>query len=321
MRQNTGPTGVYVQTPNAVASPLVVTLTSTAPTRCDHPFTSGRSRSRPAKTSRTSRSARRTRPARWRSRRPRRGTRRRSRTVQVTAPKFAINVTSGVGKHDVAAADRSSSCMPKTRSAPRTHTSENVTVTLASSAPSVATTGLVDGHDRRGELLHGASRTGYRKSRAPRSSPRRTSAPRRTTYQYTTGTANIQVNTPSLTLGNFGALGIGQYSDNYFYVQAPDYQVNPLVVTLTHPGTVRTTAPPTVTILANPHELQYFRPHRPDGGDRTRLSHRRRRRRTIPPRGSPSSATGALIRPAAGPEGPFHVGDSVAVTIYARDPN
>ncbi len=135
------------------------------------------------------------------------------------------------------------------------YTNENVTITLGSSASSVATTDSATITILAGNYYHNTSHwipgvVGTTQLSATDTRPQ--------SYHYNTGTANLTVNTPTLTLNNFNQLGIGQYSDNNFYVQAPDAATAPITVTLTHPGTVRTTTPATVTIPTS-STYMYFR--------------------------------------------------------------
>src|ERR1019366_3451979 len=140
-------------------------------------------------------------------------------------------------------------------------------------------------------------------------------------YKYTTGTANLTVNTPSLTLQNFNTLGIGQYQDSYFYVQTPDNPVNPLTVTLTHPGTARTSVPATVTIGSGTY-YSYFRVVGTVAGTDTLVAS------AASIVHNPSTAFMTIgngrIDPLSGwPGTSLHATtrDSVLVTLYALDPN
>ena len=127
------------------------------------------------------------------------------------------------------------------------------------------------------------------------------------------------MNTPTLTLNNFNQLGIGQYSDNYFYVQAPDAATSPITVTLSHPGTARTSVPATVTILAS-SSYTYFRVIGTAAGTDTLVAS------ATSPAFNPATAFTVVgngrIDPLSGwPSGSMHAGDSVAVNITAMDPS
>jgi len=313
MRQNTGPTGIYVTTPNAVASDLPVTLTSTAPTvatttlgtvtilagqnfayfQINAQDATGTMQIQANATGYTATHA----------------------TVQVTAPTFFVstatsaNTTGGPQNIFVAAADANGT----------THfTNENVTVTLGSSAPSVATT------DSATVTILASGSTYYNNSAhwlpgVVGTTQLSATDQRAASYAYTPSTVNLTVNTPSLFLGNFNSLGIGQYADNYFYVQAPNTPVNPLTVTLTHPGTARTSAPATVVIPTST-TFMYFRLIGTVAGTDTLIASA-----SSPPYNSGTGMTvvgnGRFDPPSGWPSSSMHVGDSVAVTIFARDPN
>ena len=311
MRQNTGVSGIYVTTPNNVVTPLVVTLTSTStrvatttvstvtvPAGSYYAYfqvsaqdTIGTIQIQATATGYNATSA----------------------TLQVTAPKFAIstgttvNTTSQAQGIVVYAEDANGS----------THnTNENVTVTLASSALGVATTDsatvtIVAGtyYSSAAKWIPGLAGT----------SQLTASDVRAVYYKYTTGSANLTVNTPSLSLNNFNTLGIGQYSDNYFYVSTPDYQPNALTVTLTHPGTARTTVPASV-IIGSGSSYAYFRVIGAVAGIDTLVAS------ATSPAHNPATAYTTVgngrIDPLQGwPGSSMHVGDSVQVTLYARDPN
>lgn len=311
MRQNTGTNGLYVYTPNSVTSPLAVALTSTdstvavptvdtvtIPTGDNYAYFQVNARDATGtiqiQANATGYGATLT-------------------TVQVTVPKFAIststqaNTTSPPQSLYVYAEDANGNAH---------YTNENVTVTLASSAPSVAT-------------IDSASVTivagGYYNPNAHwipavvGTSQLSASDTRAASYKYSTGTANIQVNTPSLAFGNFNTLGIGQYSDNYFYVQAPDVQVNPLTVTLTHSGTARTTAPASVVIAAGTN-YSYFRLIGTAAGTDTLVGS------ATSPAHNPATGYTVVgngrIDPLSGwPGSSLATGDSALITIYARDPS
>ena len=313
-RQNTGPNGAYVYTQNNVASPLVVTLTSTDPTvaiptvsTVTIPMGSntgyfqinaldvvGTIQIQATAT----------------------GYGGISTNVQVTVPKFvlftnaSVNTTSAPQSITVEAYDNGAS--------PQSHyTNENVTVTLASSASSVATTDSATVTILAGSYYHNTSHwipgiVGTTQLSATDTRPQ--------SYHYNTATANLTVNTPTLTLNNFNQLGIGQYQDNNFYVQAPDAATAPITVTLTHPGTVRTTTPATVTIPST-LSYAYFRVIGAVAGTDTLVAS------ATSPVFNPATAFTVVgngrIDPLQGwPGSSLHAStrDSVLITLYARDP-
>ena len=310
MRQNTGVNGIYVYTPNNVATPLVVTLTSTS-TRVA--ITSSPTVTIPAGSyyAYFQVSAQDT-IGTIQIQATATGYNGTSSTLQVTAPKFVIgisptlNTTSPVSGFTVYAEDANGTSH---------YTNENVSVTLASSAPGIATTDssaitILAGNYYNNSahwipLTAGTTQLSASDARAAY-------------YKYATATANLTVNTPTLTLNNFNQLGIGQYQDSYFYVSTPDYQVAATTITLSHPGTARTSVPATVTVPAGSY-YSYIHIVGTVAGIDTLVAS------ATSPAHNP--ATGYLtigngrIDPLNGwPGSSMHVGDSVLVTLYARDP-
>jgi hypothetical protein len=238
-----------------------------------------------------------------------------SANLQVTAPKFYISTSLTV---NTTSAPQGITVLAEDANGTTHYTNENVTVALASSAPGVATTDssavtIVAGnyYNTSARWIPGTAGTTQLSATDSRAAY----------YKYTTATANLTVNTPTLTLQNFNALGIGQYQDNYFYVQAPDYMVNPMTVTLTHPGTVRTSVPATVTIGSGTY-YSYFRVIGTVAGIDTLVAS------ATSPAHNPATAFMTIgngrIDPLNGwPGSSLHAAthDSVLVTLYARDPN
>ena len=312
-RQNSGVNGILVEVPNPVTTPLVITLTSTDPTVA---ITTAGTATIPIGAYYTyfqinAQDAQGTIQIQANAT----GYTATSVQVQVTAPKFFIstnssaNTTSGAQAFTVFAEDANGNTHP---------TNENVTVTLASSAPSVATidsaTVTILAGSYYNNLAHWIPATvGTTQFSA--------TDQRAASYKYTTGTSSIiTVNTPTLQLGSFGnALGIGQYSDSYWYVSTPDYQTSPLTVTLSHPGTARTTAPATVTIPTNSYYM-YFRLIGAALGTDTLVASS-----TAPaynPATGLTTVTNGQFYVPAWPSRSMHAStpDSVAITIYAGDP-
>jgi uncharacterized protein YjdB len=155
-------------------------------------------------------------------------------TVQVTQPKFVLNTTTSMNTTSPAqtitvyAADANGN----------THyTNENVVVTLASSstlvgAPDLATVTIAANSSYNNSAKFVPLAVGTTQLSA--------SDARVAAYRYSTATVNVAVNMPSLTM-SFSTLnlGIGQYDNQTVYT--PDYQVAPLVVTLSHSGAATTT--------------------------------------------------------------------------------
>jgi hypothetical protein len=311
MRQNTGASFVYVYTPNNVATPLVVNLTSTAPSvaiptvasvtipagnnyayfQVNALDTIGTMQINATATGYN-------------------GT---HTTVQVSAPHFAVststtaNTTSQQQLLTIYAEDQNNT---------QHYTNENVSVSLLSTAPGIAS---IDSSTVTIVAGNYYTQAAHWLPVAAGSTQLQFSDPRPVYYQYASTNVNVTVNTPTLTLNNLNALGIGQYQDNYFYVQAPDNQVGPTTVTLTQPGTLRTTIPASV-IIPNGTSYQYFRITGLLAGVDTIVAS------ATSPAHNP--ATGFItigngrIDPLSGwPGSTLNVGDSVLVTLYARDPN
>jgi len=317
MRQTGGTNSAYVYTPNNVATPLVVNLVSSDPRVVSVPAsvtvpsgsyyayfqataldTVGTIQIQATATGYSAAST----------------------NVQVTQPKFVVstsaqlNTTSAAQTIYVYAADANGS----------THyTTENVTATLASSAPSVATidSGTV------------TIPSGSYYVNTPKWSPglvgtAQLSATdtRPSLYKYNTGTVNVAVVTPTLYIYNApSALGLGQYQDNA-YVQAPDYQTADLAVTFTHTGAARvgtytnqTNTPITGLTIPQNQYYTYFRMAGLVRGTDTLTAS------ATSPAHNPSTiytvVDSGRVDPIGGWPGSITAGDSVLVTLYARDLN
>ncbi len=313
MRQNTGSSGIYVYTPNSVATPLVVTLTSTS-TRVATTSTSTITIPAGSYYAYFQVNAQDT-IGTIQIQANATGYNATSTTLQVTAPKFLLSVNTSANS---TAGAQMITLYAEDANGGTHYTNENVSVTLASSAPGVATTDsavvtIVAGssYNQTARWLPVAAGTTQLTA----------SDTRAAYYKYTSSAANLTVTTPTLQLLNFSALGIGQYSDNTFYVQAPDYQVNPVTVTLSHPGTARTTIPSSVVIGSGTY-YAFFRIIGATAGVDTIVAS------ATSPAHNP--ATGFItvgngrIDPVAGwPGSSLHLAtsDSVLITLYARDPN
>jgi len=153
--------------------------------------------------------------------------------VQVTRPKFVmstatqLNTTSPAQGITIYAADVNGQAH---------YTTEDVTVTLASSAPSVASIDSATITIPAGMYYVSTAKwspgvTGTAQLSA--------SDARAAYYQYDRGTVNVAVVTPSLTF-SWGSqpLGIGQYIDEY--VSTPDNAAAPIDVAFSHIGPART---------------------------------------------------------------------------------
>jgi hypothetical protein len=240
--------------------------------------------------------------------------------VQVTQPKFVIstgtqlNTTSPKTSITVYATDANGSAHYPT---------ENVTVTLVSSDPTVAaidssTVTIPAGVYSVGGATWSPGVIGSVQLSAQ--------DVRAVYYKYGTGTTNLTVITPTLSFGSYpNALGIGQYQD-YVYAQVPNYTTAPLSVTFSHTGTARTgtfanltNTPVTgVTIPASTY-YQYFRMSGVSRGTDTLVASA-----TSPAHNPATTYTvvdSGRVDPLGNWPSSIRAGDSVQVTLYARDPN
>ena len=238
--------------------------------------------------------------------------------VQVTIPTFVISsssnarTTSGAQSMTVYAADASGTAH---------YTTEDVVVTLLSSAPGVAAidsstvTILTDTYySNTAHWTPGTIGTAQLSATDGRSA----------LYAYGQATFNVSVTTPVASLGLTSALGIGQYED-YQGVYLPDYQASATTVTLTHLNTARTQTYDNLTTTANStftvaqgSYYQYFRIAGVSAGpDSIMVS-------VASPLHTPDTAVIAIgqgrLDPGSWPSS-VKAGDSVAVTFYTRDQN
>ena len=259
MRQTTGASGIYVYTQNNPTSPQVVRLKSTdtlvvtvpdsvvIPTTANYVYfpvnamdTLGTIQVQATAT----------------------GFGSAAMSVQVTRPVFAIgtssvlNTTSGRSNIYVYAQDANGT---------NHYTTDSVVVTLISSAPSVANIDSTTVTIPKGQPYNypnNLATWGPNPTPTPGTAQIIASDGRAALYAYQTGTYNVTVQTPNLNF-NWGTqtLGLGQYNNDYVY--SPDNAAAPIVVTLAHSGTARTsttvggTAVSTVTIPAATN-ITYF---------------------------------------------------------------
>jgi len=236
--------------------------------------------------------------------------------VQVTRPKFVmstatqLNTTSPAQGITIYAADVNGQAH---------YTTEDVTVTLASSAPSVASIDSATITIPAGMYYVSTAKwspgvTGTAQLSA--------SDARAAYYQYDRGTVNVAVVTPSLTF-SWGSqpLGIGQYIDEY--VSTPDNAAAPIDVAFSHIGPARTstdTVGVATTGVRIPQGTYYgnFRIVGTAAGTDTLVA-----TATSPVHNAATAYTvvgQGLIDPIGNWPGSLKVGDSVEVTLYARDP-
>ena len=229
--------------------------------------------------------------------------------MQVTIPKFSIststnlNTTSAPSTITVYAMDANGSVH---------NVNQDVVVTLASSATSVAT---IDS-----SVVTIQANTYYTQAAKwtpgiPGTAQLTASDQRAVFYKYNSGTANVSVVTPTAFLSfSTRPLGLGQYVDEY--VGVPDVPKNPLTVSLGHASVPRTNTPSSVVIPTSTY-YEYFRISGTSAGLDTITA--------SPPghnsaRGFVSVALGR-IDPISGWPASLQAGDSTLVTLYARDVN
>src|SRR5712691_4317677 len=237
--------------------------------------------------------------------------------VQVTQPEFIVNTaasrntTSPAATITVTAADASGTAH---------YTTENVIVTLTSSAQSVA---AIDSATV--TIPSGTSSVGSAKwSPGVVGTATLSAADPRTTayYAYTTGSQAVTVVTPSIAF-SWGSqtLGIGQYIDEY--VSTPDNAALPIDVAFAHVGLARTetdtgSVPTTSVRISQGTSYTYFRTIGLSAGTDTLVGN------TTSPAHTPDTAYTVvgqgLIDPVVGWPATLKAGDSVQVTLYARDP-
>jgi hypothetical protein len=201
------------------------------------------------------------------------------------------------------------------------YVTENVTVNLASSSGAVFTTDSTSVTIPAGSYYTQAARllpVGVGSAQLSATDPRAA------IYKYNTGTQNISVIHPNLSL-SWGsvALGLGQYIDvaydGSYYVSSSDYQAAPLTVTLTHVGgAIETTTPASVTIPTSSY-YQYIRINAIGIGTDTIAA-----AASSPFHNGDSayvSVDSGTVVLSGWPANIAAVGDSVAVTLQVRDPH
>ena len=233
-----------------------------------------------------------------------------SLNMQVTPPKFVVSFgtppfysTTPPTAFYVYAADANGNHHPA---------AENVTVTLTSSTPGVATTDsatvtIPSGQDH-SNLVHwipGAAGTATLTATDARA----------VYYQYGPATGNVTVLTPTASLSfNVLNLGVGQYTDQS--VSLPENRItSALSVPLTHAAVPSTSTPSSVTIPLYGY-LQAFRVAGTSIGIDTITAAPAGH---IPATGTVNVGLGRLD-PMVGWPASLAVGDSVLVTMYSRDP-
>jgi hypothetical protein len=230
-------------------------------------------------------------------------------TAQVTQPYFYLSTnstprtTSGPQSITVYSRDANGSSRA---------TTEAVTVTLTSSSGAVA---LIDSATV--TIPAGAyySNTAKWTPVAVGSAQLSATDPRAAIYKYNTSTQNVSVSNPaaSLSWSNI-KLGLGQYTDQY--ASTSDYMTAATTVTLGHVGSVKVSIPSSVTIPSSGY-YSYFRASGSAvGTDSVTAS-------IASPYHVPDTAyvvvDSGRVDPISSWPSTLVVGDSVLVTMYARD--
>jgi hypothetical protein len=314
MRQRGSATDYYIYTQNNVASPVTVTLTSSAPVVATVPATvtipTGSyyayftiTAQDTVGTIQITASA------------PGFGPPATPVTVTVTQPRFVISTnanprtTSGPQGITIYATDDQGNAH---------YVTENVTMNLASSSGAVFTVDSSQVTIVSGNYYNNLARvTPVGVGSAQLSA----TDPRAAIYKYNTGTQAINVSTPNLSFSwNNVTIGRGQYIDQSyyccFYIQTADNQAAPTTVTLGHAGAAKTSVPATVTIPTNLY-YSYFRIDATSFGVDTLTAS------ASSPFHNPDSAfvtidSGTVVL--SGWPANRAVGDSALVTLTTRDP-
>lgn len=313
MRQRGGTNTSYVYAPNAVTSPLVVNLVSTDPRVATVPASvtipNGSNIAYFEVTALDTLGTIQIQASAL-------GYTAANMNVQVTQPRFVVstsgtlNTTSPRQAITVYAADANGT--------PH-YTTENVTATLLSTAPSVASLDSTTVTILSGNYFHN---TANWTPGIIGTSQLQASDQRAVQYQYATGAQNVAVVTPSLGF-SWGStpLGIGQYVDQYVY--SANTPAAPLSVSLTHTGTARISTQVggidvnSVTIPTSTN-LVFFRTVGTSTGTDTLVAS------ASSPLHNPTTAYTVVgqgnVNGIGGWPTTLAVGDSVLLTMYARDP-
>lgn len=232
--------------------------------------------------------------------------------MQVTIPKFTmsvstqLNTTSPPSAITVYASDANGTLH---------YPNQDLVVTLASSAPGVATIDSTTVTIPSGLYYSSSARwapvsagTALLSASDPRSLIQ---------YRYGTATAGVTVVTPSVSLSTGSqSLGIGQYTDQP-YVSVPDTRTTPLTVPLSHSAVPHTSTPSSVDIPAGSNYV-YFRITGTSTGSDTITASAAGYTSTS---GVVTAGPGRIDPISGWPTSSLKVGDSVQVTLSTRAPN
>jgi len=237
--------------------------------------------------------------------------------VQVTVPKFVVSTSSQL---NTTSAPQIITVYATDANGNGHYTTEDVVVTLLSSSPSVA---AIDS-----TFVTIVNNTYY--TQAARWAPGivgtaqlQASDPRAVQYQYQGGAQNVAVTTPTLNFSwGTDVLGIGQYIDEYVYT--PDVAASAITVALNHTGTPRIStlvsgSPVSQLTVPQGTNISYFRIVGTSTGTDTLVAS------ATSPLHNSNTAYTVVGQGRTDPIGSWPTtlafGDSVLVTLYARDPN
>ena len=229
--------------------------------------------------------------------------------MQVTAPSFRVNTSSQL---NTTSPSQFITVYPQDAQGNIHYTTDTLVITLASSAPGVATIDsqtvtILPGnyYNSNARWAPGAAGTAQLSATDQRAAY----------YKYATGTANVSVvvPTPSLNYNNY-SLGLGQYFDQYVYL--PNNTTSAMTVPVTHAAVPRTSTPSSFTIAANAYYNLFRITGTSVGFDTVKVS---------PPGHNPANTFMTIglgrVDPVSGWPSTVKAGDSTQVTMYARDPN
>jgi hypothetical protein len=235
-------------------------------------------------------------------------------TVQVTQPRFVISAdqsaftTSGPQYFYVYSASANGNAR---------EVREDVVVTLASSAPGVATIDSVTVTIKAGDYYNDTPRWQPVSIGTARISA---SDARADFYRYSSDTASVTVYQPYVAFSweTTASLGLGQYLDQHIYL--PDYSTTDIAVAFSRVGTPRTsTVPENGVVIASGGYYGQFRLIGQSSGTDSLVAS------VSSPAHRPDTAYTIVgegrIDPIQGWPTALAVGDSVSLTLYSRTPN
>ena len=228
--------------------------------------------------------------------------------VVVTRPKFVLSTST----------TRNTTSPPTTLTVYATddqgnghYVSENVTVTLSSSAPGVAYTDSVTITIDSGQYYSNDARVVSVSEGSTRITG---SDARAAVYKYDPGFVDITVVTPTVSMGSVpSTLGVGQYSDPYVYLE--DYATDTVTVTLTHIGNAETSVPAVVKVPPGTYYAYFRMTGASAGRDSIIVSAPGHHADTV------FTTVGTPTIGISGWPSGMTVGQNVGMTLYANDQN